>query len=99
MGDGLDEHECKRVPYRSPIAAAHARHALRRWRPERELPVTGRHRLPEDWRPERVEVLDHPSGPYTAEWSYPTAAGLRLVRVVRLDGGVEIFQAITGGDA
>jgi hypothetical protein len=61
--------------------------------------MTGRHRLPEDWRPERVEVLDHPSGPYTAEWSYPTAAGLRLVRVVRLDGGVEIFQAITGGDA
>jgi hypothetical protein len=61
--------------------------------------VTGRHRLLADWQPERVEVLDHPGGAYAIEWSYPTAAGLRLVRVVRLDGGVKIFQAITGGDA
>ena len=44
-------------------------------------------------------MLDHPSGAYTAEWSYPTAAGLRLMHVVRLDGGVEILQAITGEDA
>ena len=45
-----------------------------------------------------MEVLDHPSGAYTVEWSYPTAAGLRLMRVVRLDGGVETLQAITGED-
>ncbi len=57
--------------------------------------MTGRHRLPEDWQPERVEVTDHPSGAYAAQWSYPTASGLRLVRMVRLDSGVEIFQAIT----
>ena len=61
--------------------------------------MTVRHRMPENWRPERLEMLDHPSGAYTAEWSYPTAAGLRLVRVVRLDGGVEILQAVTDGDA
>jgi hypothetical protein len=60
--------------------------------------VTGRHRLPDGWQPERVEVLDHPRGPYALEWSAPTADGRWLVRVTRLEGGVEIFQAITDGE-
>jgi hypothetical protein len=56
--------------------------------------VTGRHRLPEDWRPERVEMLNHSGGAYALEWSAPTAAGSRLVRLTRLDGDLEILQAI-----
>jgi hypothetical protein len=56
--------------------------------------VTGRHRLPEDWQPERVETLNHPGGAYALEWSAPTAAGSRLVWITRLEGGLEIFQAI-----
>ena len=56
--------------------------------------MTGRHRLPEDWQPERVEVLDHPGGACVLEWSALTAAGSRLVRITRLEGGLEVFQAI-----
>ena len=56
--------------------------------------VTGRHRLPEEWQPERVETLDHPGGAYALEWSALTAAGSRLVRITRLEGGLEVFQAI-----
>jgi hypothetical protein len=56
--------------------------------------VTGRHRLSEDWRPERVEMLNHSGGAYALEWSAPTAAGSRLVRLTRLDGDLEILQAI-----
>ena len=61
--------------------------------------MTGRHRLPEDWQPERVEVVDVPSGSYVAEWSAPTAAGLRLVRIVRPDDGVELFETSTDEEA
>jgi hypothetical protein len=61
--------------------------------------VTGRHRLPEDWQPERVEMLNHPGGAYVLEWSALTAAGLRLVRIVRCDDGVELFEAITDEQA
>jgi hypothetical protein len=61
--------------------------------------VTGRHRLPEDWQPERVEVVDVPGGSYVAEWSAPTAAGLRRVRIVRPDDGVQLFEAITDEEA
>jgi hypothetical protein len=64
-------------------------------RPERTVvEVTGRHRLPEDWQPQRVEMLNHPRGAYVLEWSAPTAAGSRLVRITRLEGDLEIFQAI-----
>ena len=64
-------------------------------RPERTVPeVTGRHRLPEDWQPQRVEMLKHPGAAYALEWSTPTAVGSRLVRITRLDGDLEIFQAI-----
>ena len=56
--------------------------------------MTGRHRLLEDWQPERVETLDHPGAAYALEWSAPTAAGSRLVRITRLDGDLETFQAI-----
>ena len=64
-------------------------------RPERTVAyVTGRHRLPEDWQPERVERLNHPGGAYALERSAPTAAGSRLVRLTRLDGDLEILQAI-----
>ena len=64
-------------------------------RPERTVAyVTGRHRLPEDWQPERVERLNHPGGTYALERSAPTAAGSRLVRITRLEGGLEVFQAI-----
>ncbi len=56
--------------------------------------MTGRHRLPEEWQPERVETLDHPGGAYALEWSALTAAGSRLVRITRLEGGLEVFQAI-----
>jgi hypothetical protein len=64
-------------------------------RPERTVAeVIGRHRLPEDWQPERVEMLNHPGGAYALEWSAPTAAGSRLVRITRLEGDLEIFQAI-----
>ncbi len=61
--------------------------------------MTGRHRLPKDWQPERVEVVDVPSGSYACEWSAPTAAGLRRVRIVRSDDGVELFEAITDEEA
>jgi hypothetical protein len=61
--------------------------------------VIGRHRLPEDWQPERVEVVDVRGGSYVAEWSALTAAGLRLVRIVRRDNGVELFEAITDEQA
>lgn len=60
--------------------------------------MTGRHRLPGGWQPERVEVLDHLRGSYALEWSAPTADGLRLVRVTRLEGGLEILQAFTDGE-
>ena len=64
-------------------------------RPERTVAeVTGRHRLPEDWQPERVETLNHLGAAYALEWPTPTAAGSRLVRITRLDGDLEIFQAI-----
>ena len=64
-------------------------------RPERTVAyVTGRHRLPEDWQPERVEMLNHPGGAYALERSAPSAAGSRLVRITRLEGGLEVFQAI-----
>jgi hypothetical protein len=64
-------------------------------RPERTVAeVTGRHRLPEDWQPQRVEMLNHPGGAYALEWSAPTAAGSRQVRITRLEGDLEIFQAI-----
>ena len=56
--------------------------------------VTGRHRLLEDWQPERVEMLNHPGGAYVLEWSVPTVAGSRLVRITRLEGDLEVFQAI-----
>lgn len=61
--------------------------------------MTGRHRLPEDWQPERVEVVHVPGGSYVAEWSAPTPAGLRRVRIVRSDDGVELFEAITDEEA
>ena len=61
--------------------------------------MSGRHRLPEDWQPERVEVVDVPGGSYVAEWSAPTTDGLRRVRMVRTDDGVELFEAITDGEA
>ena len=64
-------------------------------RPERTVvEVTGRHRLPEDWQPERVETLNHPGAAYALGWPTPIAAGSRLVRITRLDGDLEIFQAI-----
>jgi hypothetical protein len=64
-------------------------------RPERTVAeVTGRHRLPEDWQPEQVEMLDHPGGAYALEWSTPTAAGSRQVRITRLESDLEIVQAI-----
>ncbi len=56
--------------------------------------VTGRHRLPEDWQPERVEMLDHIDGAYALEWSAPTAAGSWLVRITRLEGDLEVFHAM-----
>ena len=56
--------------------------------------MTGRHRLPEDWQPERVEVVNHSGGAYALECSAPTAAGSWLVRITRLEGGLEVFQAI-----
>jgi hypothetical protein len=61
--------------------------------------VTGRHRLPDDWQPERVEVVDVPGGSYVAEWSAPTPAGLHRMRIVRSDDGVELFEAITDEEA
>ena len=64
-------------------------------KPERTVAeVTGRHRLPEEWQPERVEMLHHSGGAYALEWSALTAAGSRLVRVTRLESGLEVFQAI-----
>ena len=61
--------------------------------------MVGRHRLPEDWQPERVEVVDVRGGSYVAEWSALTAAGLRLMRIVRRDDGVELFEASTDEQA
>ena len=64
-------------------------------RPERTVAeVTGRHRLPEDWQPDRGETLNHPGGAYALEWSTPTAAGSRQVRITRLESDLEIVQAI-----
>ena len=60
--------------------------------------VTGRHRVPEDWQPERVEMLNHSGGAYALECSAPTAAGSRQVRITRLEGDLEIFQAIIDED-
>jgi hypothetical protein len=60
--------------------------------------VAGRHRLPEDWQPERIGMFNHPGGAYALEWSAPTVAGSRLVRITRLEGGLEIFQAIIDED-
>ena len=39
-------------------------------------------------------MLNPPRGAYVLEWSAPTAAGSRLVRITRLEGDLEIFQAI-----
>ena len=39
-------------------------------------------------------MLNHPGAAYALEWSTPTAAGSRLLRITRLDGDLEIFQAI-----
>jgi len=39
-------------------------------------------------------MLEHPGGAYALERSAPTAAGSRLVRITRLEGGLEVFQAI-----
>ena len=39
-------------------------------------------------------MLNHPGGAYVLEWSVPTVAGSRLVRITRLKGGLEVFQAI-----
>ena len=39
-------------------------------------------------------MLDHPGGAYALEWSVPTAAGSRQVRITRLEGGLEVVQAI-----
>ena len=61
--------------------------------------MIGRHRLPEDWQPERVEAADVRVGSYVVEWSAPTAAGLRRVRIGRGDDGVELFEAIPDEEA
>ena len=39
-------------------------------------------------------MLNHPGGAYALEWSAPTAAGSRQVRITRLQGGLEVVQAI-----
>ena len=39
-------------------------------------------------------MLNHSAGAYALEWSAPTAAGSRLLRLTRLDGDLEILQAI-----
>ena len=39
-------------------------------------------------------MLNHSGGAYALEWSAPTAAGSWLVRLTRLDGDLEILQAI-----
>jgi hypothetical protein len=39
-------------------------------------------------------MFNHPGGAYALEWSAPTVAGSRLVRITRLEGGLEIFQAM-----
>ena len=39
-------------------------------------------------------MLNHPGGTYALEWSAPTAAGSRRVRITRLAGGLEVFQEI-----
>ncbi len=43
-------------------------------------------------------MLDHSGGAYALEWSVPTVAGSRLVRITRLDGGLEVVQAIIDED-
>ncbi len=43
-------------------------------------------------------MLNHPGGAYALEWSAPTAAGSWLVRITRLDGGLEVVQAIIDED-
>ena len=43
-------------------------------------------------------MLNHPGGAYALEWSAPTAAGSRQVRITRLDGGLEVVQAIIDED-
>ncbi len=39
-------------------------------------------------------MLNHTGGAYALVWSVPTAAGSRLVRITRLEGGLEVVQAI-----
>jgi hypothetical protein len=39
-------------------------------------------------------MLNHPGGVYAFEWSAPTVAGSRLVRITRLEGGLEVIRAI-----
>ncbi len=39
-------------------------------------------------------MLNHSGGAYALEWSTPTAAGSRQVRITRLDGGLAVVQAI-----
>jgi hypothetical protein len=43
-------------------------------------------------------MLNRPGGAYALEWSAPTAAGSRLVRITHLEGGLEVFQAIIDED-
>jgi hypothetical protein len=54
--------------------------------------------VPEDWQPERVEVVNHSGGAYALECSALTAAGSRQVRITRLEGGLEVVQAIIDED-
>ena len=43
-------------------------------------------------------MLNHSGGAYALEWSTPTADGSRLVRITRLNGGLEVVQAIIDED-
>ena len=43
-------------------------------------------------------MLNPPGGACALEWSAPTVAGSRLVWITRLEGGLEIFQAIIDED-
>jgi hypothetical protein len=39
-------------------------------------------------------MLNHSGGVYAFEWSAPSVAGSRLVRITRLEGGLEVVRAI-----
>ncbi len=43
-------------------------------------------------------MLNHPGGAYALECSAPTVVGSRQVRITRLDGGLEVVQAIIDED-